>query len=784
MKDLRSLAQGYLSAEGWDVKARGRDLLRGDRDGRRGDDEKDYVYVWVPDDMGSSFASRELPYLRQFGEAQEQHPSAEKVLLVETLRGLSSRFREDAKHWYGVKVYVPAQFFDTNFRWENDERAASASSELRKRGAEAATGRVKQPFSVLEPLASGTHESGSDLLEALCHALRGARNAKDRPTIHIVVGPAGMGKSVLFESLYASLYEEFLTDKRARHLSARPFALLPEYLEDASSSTVRSILDNYLRTEFAGSMDREIFNWRLAHGLGIWLLDGLDEILERDNRFFDDLADLMTTPGSDAPPSVVICVRDSLFATHRGLNNFCTDYRDNVTVYKLDRWQLQAKQDFANNQFESADQANAFVRFLADDLVIDELASTPYYCSLLSEEFRDGALQDGYDETEVLERGLERIIERERDKELLRDISNENIRDFIETCAIINLFDGGISAEDVQDYAEIVMPSEIDDDERERLITQMGQIATFAQGSDGKLRFAQEALEHYLAAVYLAKGMQRAPENMSNLGRQDLSENVVRLIPSCLMPDTERAIWDTLLAKMNEDSTVGRNVLRLAVRMSANTNRLMGLAFAGLDLSGLRFDNHGLQKAVFDAADLTNADFSTCDLTGASFNNCLFKNTILPEQEEMLRSITFGGMQRFHTAYVGPQFVDDVALLKQALGEAVEGGIEALSTCAAARQLRHLFGKYVEETGRGRRKDLPVRALMRGSHLVSNLEDIIQEAVRSGYLEEGQFRGRLQRPEDESYREIVAFRTELKLSPGLKALLDETCQDVGCLHVE
>lgn len=784
MTDLLSMARGYLTAEGWEVKARGRDLLRGDRDGRRADDQKDYVYVWIPGEIGDSFSSREAPYLRQFGEAQEEHQSSEKVFLVPTLQGLSNRFREDAKHWYGVKILVPAQFFDTNFRWENDERAASASSELRKRGAEFASRRIRQRFKVAGASNSHADEADQDLLESLCHGLRGARDANDRPSIHIVVGPAGMGKSLLVQSLYANLYEEFLADKQARHLSARPFVLLPEHLEGASSSTVRSILDNYLRTELAGLMDRDVFNWRLVHGLGVWLLDGLDEILERDANFFDDLEDLMTTPDGDTLPPIVICVRDSLFATHRGLKGFCDEYADNVVVYELEGWTEQDKMDYASIRFGSTESAQGFIQTLATHRGINNLASTPYYCTLLADEFDTGVMQADFSEIDVLERGLDRIVSRERDKQLLTDVPDGDVREFVESCALSNLLDGGISTEDIQIYAESVVPTDIDKDIRERLVTQMGQIATFARGADGQLRFAQEALEHYLAARYLAKGIERAPANLGNLGRQDLPQNVLRLIPLCLNADSKDEIFEALANRMSEDSPTGRNALRLVVGMSAHTNRLMGFPFAGLDLSGLRFENHGLQDTVFDGADLTNSDFGSSDLTGARLDNCLFKNTVLPDQEEMLRSITFSGMQRFYSAYVGQQFVDDIVELKKILGQDADGEMDTLSTCAAARQLRLLFGKYVTETGRGRRKDLPVRALMRGSHLVPNLEEIIDEAVRSGYLEEGQFRGRLQRPEDESYSEIVAFRTELKLSPGLKALLDETCEDTGCAHVE
>ena len=88
-------------------------------------------------------------------------------------------------------------------------------------------------------------------------------------------------EKVLLVPTPAGLSGEFQADKRAQHLSARPFALLRECLEDAASSTVASLLEAYLRTEFAKRLDSDQFNWKLIHGTGIWLLDGLDKVLER-----------------------------------------------------------------------------------------------------------------------------------------------------------------------------------------------------------------------------------------------------------------------------------------------------------------------------------------------------------------------------------------------------------------------------------------------------------------------------------------------------------------------
>lgn len=774
-----NLARGYLGAEGWDVRTRGRDLLVGDRVSKRGDDEKDHIYVWVPPDVGTDFASREGPYLRRFEEAKVEHPTAEKILLVQRLAGLSSEFRTGAKRWHSVRVLTEAQFFDTSMRWETDLRSASTARELRNRGDEFGSRRIKQPFRVVRPHGVDDEFSGPDLLDVLRDNLRDPRSLDERPTIHIVVGPAGMGKSFLFDTLYAGLYDRFQADKRAQHPSARPFALVRDYLDNAASSTIASALDAYLHAEFPKRLDSEQFNWRLIHGMGIWLLDGLDEVLERDSKFFVNLEDLMTTPLGVTTPSIVICVRDSLFATHSGLRDFCEEYAPNVTVYRLDGWQQESQGDLARVKLKSAEAAQDFVEHLSQHPAIDELARTPYYCNLLLEEFAQNGEWRGESEVEILELGLARIIARERAKDLLRGIPSQEIREFIESCAVTALFEGGIAVDEVREDAEVVISGDIGEDEIDKLATEMGQIAVFAQGSDGRLRFAQEPLEHYLAANYLAQRISTTPQL---LGGVELPENVMRLMVSCIDPDALGAIWRLLIDKMSEKTVTGRNALHLAVRIAAGTDRLAGLQFAGLDLSRIRFDGHVLRDASFDSADLTNTDFRSADLTGTRLDNCLIKGTRFDANEEMLTAIKFSNMHRFHFAYVGEKFVDDIAELDGLIGESRDENGQTPLVCPAARQLRQIFCKFIEEDGRDRRKHLDRRAVLRGRQVVTYRQDILDEAIRTGYLIEVG-RGRIERAGDDLHTEMRNFRMRLQMSPGIGALLDETCKEPDCPHV-
>lgn len=782
MKDLLPLAKGYLTAEGWDVKVSGRDLLRGDRAGR-GDNEKEHIYVWVPEHEGGDF-TRQGWYLGRFEEATREHMTAEKVFLVQTHEGLSSEFLRSARKFYGVKILAPAQFLDTDFRWERDERTASASKELRDRGAVVAKNRIPQPFHVIQSAQPNSKLRHSDLFDVLRHELRGRTSEPDRPTIHLVVGPAGMGKSMLFDSLYAHLHKEFQDNKRARFLSPRPFALLPEYLDDGSSPTIASLLHNYLRTEFARPMDPDIFNWRLINGLGILLLDGLDEILERDAGFFDYLADLITMPDSRIPPSIVICVRDSLFATLGSLKDFCDDFIDYLTVYRLKDWERESKIAFATAQLRSERVARQFVATLKARPALDELSSTPYYCNLLVDEFRGDSLGPGDSEMGIMERSIVRILERERSKGLLFGVPDEGIREFIESCATTNLFEGGISTDDVQEMADVVTLEWIGEEEeaeaRSRLATQLVQMPLFSHGYDGRLRFAQEPLEHYLAASHLAENLQSTPEY---LARREIPENVLRLMAQCLHADDREGVWTLLIEKIHDESISGRNAIQLAVRMSAHSDRLAGVQLAGVNLSEIRFEGHALHGINLDGADLTNTDFGDADLTNSSLNGCLIRGTMFGADEDALSSIEFGEMRRFYSAHVGANIIDDPIEFHRIVTKSEHTAEQLRSACGAARQLRFLFGKFVDETGMPRRKYLPERAMLRGRRIVPHAEEILRGAIRAGYFIEVPNRDRISRAEDDLYGEIVQFRTDLQMSSGIRALLDDTCKVSDCAHV-
>jgi hypothetical protein len=483
---LVDLSRGYLEAEGYEVSARGRDLLVGNRKGIA--EETEFFYLWVVDGVEPrSLRGREGVLLARFKEASDTQPSAPKFLLVESREGLSREFQEGALRWYNVKIRVPAQLFDTALRSEESPEAASALRELAKRGNEVRKRRADQPFE-----AEG--KGGTDLLPALVKRLR----APERKPIQIIVGPAGTGKTVLFECLFAELYERFINDKRGQVLSARPLPLLPEHVPQADAPTIRAILRAFLRTEFARPLDPRVFEWRLTHGLATWLLDGLDEIIAQDPGFFDYLLELLTMPGGDAP-AVLICVRDSLLVTHEPLRDFCTEFADNVDVYRLRPWEQQSKRQFA--ELVLGTRSAGFLESLRDRPTLDQLAATPYYCALLAEEFseNENALHVEYSEVDIVDAAVDRIIDREIQKGIIREdlTPKKEIKEFVEAIAAEDMEEGfrGVLVEEARELAKPVLSADVDDESLERWVQQMTHLAFFTSGGMGRIQLGAAPLQ-------------------------------------------------------------------------------------------------------------------------------------------------------------------------------------------------------------------------------------------------------------------------------------------------
>ncbi len=159
---LDDLVAGFLEAEGWQVRPGGRDLFVGTRSSFG--DSEEFICVWVPTLEGErGLGAREGIYHPQFKDAGERYPGAQKFMVVDSTQGLSAEFVKGSRRWYNVRILVPAQFFDTAFRWEESREVGSALQRLRQEGEQRIGQRIPQPFTM-------TSGEGGKICSPLCMA--------------------------------------------------------------------------------------------------------------------------------------------------------------------------------------------------------------------------------------------------------------------------------------------------------------------------------------------------------------------------------------------------------------------------------------------------------------------------------------------------------------------------------------------------------------------------------------------------------------------------------------
>ncbi len=783
MTDLIEPVKGYLEAEGFTVSRRGRDLLVGTR--RTISEDNEYVYIWVPT-IGepTTFHSREGNYLARFKEVADIDPSAPKYLVLPSLEGLSNEFRTGSSRWYKVKVRTPVQLFDTDLKWELSRQAPSAAKELKDRGKERLQTRVPQPY-VLPDMT----ESGDDLLDTLSSILR--HPTKQQKTIHMVIGPAGIGKSFLFESLFADLHEAFMGHK-LRHdpPSPRPFPLLPDYLPLADSSTVRSLLTAYLQTDFARPLRREVFEWMLGNGFAIWMLDGLDEVISQDPSFFDYLLDLMTLPNAQVPPTVLICVRDSLLVTNEPLREFCEAYHDQITVYQIEKWGASSKRHFA--KISLAGEADKFISMLRQRPPLDELACTPYYCWLLGEEFKASQLHEEDSEASLLEHALSVLIDRDYEKGFVNRalIPMKDVIAFLEEIAVEDFRGGyqGVPVQVVREWAELVLPSDLPIEEQKCSSDQMTYLGTFSHGSPGHIRFAQEILEHYLVGRRLVWLFENQPETfVRELAARELPKDWVtmRLVVEYVKSEGQFHKLKSMIYSAMAHPIAFRNIFQLAAMSAEQPDTLVDIPLERLDLSGLVFRGLDFHDVTFTGCNLTDVEFERCNLKNANMTSSIMNNTgFLSLEADALQGVKIGDLSQFYSIRVDRgRVISDHSEARVWFEQRTGRRPPMIEPCAAALQLRYFFNKLVYPNGTAKRSWLSKRAMLAGKSFHDSPEEMLDAAIRHGYLIEEKFRDRIQRPGGDLYSEVVGYATSLKLTSRLRAVLDDVCEGESCSHI-
>ena len=434
MTDLQSLATGYLESAQFSILNKSEDCLVADRLEFGGG--RDTRLVWtIPPNLHPDKYRHKL--LSNIARVRSNYPDARSTVLTKSRAGFSRDLLSELSA-ERVTVVVPVQFFDAAFKVEEAPKTVSAIASIRQQAANEK--RVPQPFR-LEGDATGSRPD--DLFNELLTELANP----DGPRIRLVVGRAGIGKSVLFRALFGRLYQGFLESKNRQRMHPRPIPLLPEHLKGSHVTRTKNLIQNFLHDDVASPILPATFEWLLVNGFATWLFDGLDELYAGDSNFFDDLFDLVGEVNSKA--QITIWCRDSILTTSDAFAEFqdvCADL-DILRIFYLSEWERRNKRHFACVKLGSDPKASRdadpeevkeFLKVIDSDETLRSISGLPFYCDQLFQQSLDGELYSVGDDVELLNTIIDKMIDREMGKGLLHqsDFERNGLAEWMEQMAV------------------------------------------------------------------------------------------------------------------------------------------------------------------------------------------------------------------------------------------------------------------------------------------------------------------------------------------------------------
>ena len=520
---------------------------------------------------------REAALTASFAKEMAAAPGAVGYYLVPAIAGLSAAFAKGTPAILQGGIRVPAQFFDTDYSVDRPggDKVRTALRVILDQAAR--TRRAAQPFLIRRGLRpEDCAPGGADLVEHLETTLRDpGRGAR----VRFIDGAAGSGKTVAFNALLLTTFEEFKAAKSSHVQRRRPIAFLPAHIRDeAAIGYVDDVLDAAAEAEMAQAVEAEQLRWLLKHGFSTWMFDGLDEFYAGDNDFFAFLEAELADPASEA--QILICTRDSLLSSNPAMRGFLERQFQRgaaVEVYELAPWGPNAWQEIAWLELEQgrdgakgSRKVTEFVEALQGSPTLAELARLPFYCTVMLDAYRSGKGLPK-DELELLQSIVDRMVEREHGKDLFR------WRDFVDIdilaaavdevapdggpvkaptsdtramlaevldgegrAALFELIEalahqsrrnpggagpagavaGALAADDMRDlYGRAYARTDLADPEVERLLTLLVQFAFFGPARQpGSIDFTHHILADYLAGRYAARLLRRVVDAADNAG--------------------------------------------------------------------------------------------------------------------------------------------------------------------------------------------------------------------------------------------------------------------------
>lgn len=801
MSELQNLVETYLTSAGYHFLQQREGFLIADRLLGLGGLHDTWL-VWVPPKLNlpEDYRRAESGLLGQFSTFIPKYPNSRYFVLTPGVASFTKPFRAEASR-LGVTLTVPILFFDSPYKSEVSRDYKSAISSLLEDNQSAT--RVPQPYvHVTDGNPAG---EGDDLYSELLQEISNSH----QPCLRVVVGPAGIGKSVLFKAVFHDLYQRFQEHKARRGVFCRPVPLVPAYLRRTTSIRVAQLIDEFLRTDVAAPVPHPTFEWMLCNRYSTWLFDGLDELYTGDPEFFFYLLQLLTYPNSQA--QVLICARDSLVTSSTAFAEFLEEFpsgsgQKNVSVYQLKSWEPKSKRIFAWIQLEGrapkssdrdSDTVSGFLNWTDSTGSLKSLSGIPYYCALMLEDYKKGKEKEFGTDFALIDHAVTAIIDREIKKGLIRPeiFEPDGLRDWLEETAFHHYSRAfaALSADEIASMALIVLKAGLSQEEQSNVVTSMVQFPLFRRGSEiGTISFEHELICEYLAARFILRKIAADPgwAARSLAGRIDLLGSLmVRFLAAHLL--SQQGALQAVADALRGESLFGREFASLLqVLLLADPRRdLVGvqrIILEGRDLSYVQFKDRDLAGVSFRNCKLNGTLFVNCDLRGSHFEGAYLVGTnFLDLEETALHSATFGNLERCQYLVVDNRKIASSNEAAEWVRKVTNTNQELRQPCPAAQQARILFTKFIQVDGSGKRDEMWERDLIRGRRIIGGPtpEECIEAAQRFGYLRLGERPGRMRRAVGEQYGEMVQFVSSLRISDGLRRLLNSLCDRAECEHV-
>ena len=343
--------------------------------------------------------------------------------------------------------------------------------------------------------------------------------------------------------------------------------------------------------------------------------------------------------------------------------DFCTEYADRTTIYNLEKWDNRSIRSFSERKISNQEGRRAFIRKIRSESTLADIASIPYYCDLLVQQFNDGQLRATYSSAQLIQTATESIVGREYGKGLALTpevMSIDDVLVFAQDLAQKDLEGGfqGVSPSDVtewaKDWAELVWPEDVD--ERNRFELQMSQIAFFEQGAAGRLKFVHEILELYLIGLqyvdYLRRGEVAYFIDAFNHWEFPANSITLDVLSEYCVHEMSREDVENITFQSINRPKAFKNMLQL-LSVGRFDGRFLDNSVVRKDLSGAKFFDMNFRGVSFAGCNLDTTEFHACDLRETEFSGAIISNTgFFNVSSESLNGANFGEMNTIHSIRV------------------------------------------------------------------------------------------------------------------------------------